>query len=204
MISDTLLPAGIAMGFSIAMPVGPMALLCIQRTLASGMRAGLWTGLGAATVNVIHALVVLSSLHSLAPVLRQNQEIFGVLTGVFLLCAAARTLMRQVSEAGQADPAASRPMMTYLSAVAFNATNPMSVMLVVALLSPVADDALASPGAGMALLCGMFMAATCWWACLSGVVSLLRGRLRPAWIQHLNQLAGMLLTAYGTLALARY
>ena len=62
MTSTALLCTGLLAGLSIAVPVGPMSLLCIQRTLASGMRVGLCTGLGAATVNVAYAAVVLFGL----------------------------------------------------------------------------------------------------------------------------------------------
>ena len=40
---------GILMGLAIAAPVGPIALLCIRRTLAQGRLAGLSSGFGAAT-----------------------------------------------------------------------------------------------------------------------------------------------------------
>ena len=40
---------GIAIGFSIAAPVGPIGVLCIRRSLAEGSCMGLFTGLGAAT-----------------------------------------------------------------------------------------------------------------------------------------------------------
>ena len=38
---------GLLIGFSIAMPVGPIAVLCINRSLTRGPRAGLATGMGA-------------------------------------------------------------------------------------------------------------------------------------------------------------
>ena len=40
---------GIAVGFSIAAPLGPIGVLCIRRSLAEGSLMGLLTGLGAAT-----------------------------------------------------------------------------------------------------------------------------------------------------------
>ena len=45
---------GIAIGFSIAAPVGPIGVLCIRRTLAEGRVVGLATGLGAATADAIY------------------------------------------------------------------------------------------------------------------------------------------------------
>jgi len=44
---------GLALGFSIAAPVGPVGVLCIKRTLEKGFRSGLLSGLGAASADAI-------------------------------------------------------------------------------------------------------------------------------------------------------
>ena len=48
---------GLAIGFSIAAPVGPIGLLCIRRSLADGLLIGLATGLGAATADAAYGCV---------------------------------------------------------------------------------------------------------------------------------------------------
>jgi len=48
---------GLLIGFSIAAPVGPIGLLCIQRTIAYGRKSGLVTGLGAATADGLYGAV---------------------------------------------------------------------------------------------------------------------------------------------------
>src|SRR4249919_1069933 len=48
---------GLLVGFAIAAPVGPIGLLCIQRTLAYGRLTGLVTGLGAASADALYRLV---------------------------------------------------------------------------------------------------------------------------------------------------
>ncbi|OQO95875.1 lysine transporter LysE, partial [Geobacillus sp. 44B] len=50
-----LLLKSIILGFSVSAPVGPIGLLCIQRTLTKGQMAGFFTGLGASTANMIYA-----------------------------------------------------------------------------------------------------------------------------------------------------
>lgn len=45
---------GIVLGFSIAAPVGPIGVLCIQRTLSKGKLSGLVSGLGAATADAVY------------------------------------------------------------------------------------------------------------------------------------------------------
>ena len=46
---------GVAIGFAIAAPVGPIGVLCIRRSLAEGRRIGLATGLGAATADAAYS-----------------------------------------------------------------------------------------------------------------------------------------------------
>ena len=61
-------------GLSIAAPVGPIGLLCIQRSLLGGWRIGFATGLGAATADGMYGLigalgvsVLITSLTSAGP-----------------------------------------------------------------------------------------------------------------------------------------
>ena len=53
-MSIELLFKGLMIGFSIAMPVGPIGLLCIRNVLTFGILCGLVTGLGAACADAIY------------------------------------------------------------------------------------------------------------------------------------------------------
>lgn len=53
--------SGFGFGFIIAAPVGPMSLLCINRTLKHGFWAGLATGAGIAFADVLYALATVTS-----------------------------------------------------------------------------------------------------------------------------------------------
>ena len=80
--------AGMVIGFSVAVPIGPMGLLCIQRTLASGMRVGWFTGLGAATVNAFYGTAIIFGFGQLGPLLAQGSRVLSALGGLFLLWSA--------------------------------------------------------------------------------------------------------------------
>jgi threonine/homoserine/homoserine lactone efflux protein len=195
------LAAGLLVGISIAAPIGPMALLCIQRTLVSGMRVGVSTGLGAVTVNLAYGALILLGLGTMAPLLAEFGRVLGIAGGLFLLWSALR-MMRQQREA-IAGEAALTPLAAYVSAVAFNATNPLSPLRMVALLSPIVASAVpAWPGIAT-LLTGMGAAAMAWWVCLSFTVALLRTRLTPAILGMVNQIAAAGLTLYGAWTLAQ-
>lgn len=202
MTNHGFLLAGVLTGFSIAVPIGPMGLLCIQRTLASGMRAGISTGLGAATVNVAYGAIILLGLNGLTPWIATGGRALTAAGGLFLLWSAARTLMRDPAKVQTRAPKLDG-LRAYGSAVAFNAVNPMSPILIMALLTPVVGGLVPSQLDTGLLLLGMFGAAMCWWVCLSSGVALLRERLSPAVMVNVNRAAGLLLTIYGSLVLMR-
>lgn len=193
--------AGLLVGFSVAVPIGPMGLLCIQRTLASGMRVGISTGLGAATVNVVYGGLILFGLDQMAPLMAGSSRVLSFAGGLFLLWSAARTMVRRRTV--ELKQVTLSPFAAYGSAVAFNAANPISPLVIVALLSPIVGLSAPSLAGATALLLGMFTAATTWWVCLTGGVTLLRSRLNPGMLTIVNQAAGLILTFYGALALAR-
>ncbi|HRR58994.1 MAG TPA: LysE family transporter, partial [Paludibacteraceae bacterium] len=49
---------GIIIGLFISVPIGPLGILCIQRTLNRGRAYGIVTGLGATTSDLIYAVLV--------------------------------------------------------------------------------------------------------------------------------------------------
>ena len=130
--------------------------------------------------------------------LAHHGRVMGVVGGLFLLWTAARTALRRRTQADGAVRLS--PLAAYASAVVFNATNPMSLILIVALVSPVASGA---PSGFASVLFGLFAAAAGWWVCLTGGVALLRRRISPAVLHHVNQGAAALLTLYGAVTLAR-
>lgn len=82
-------------------------------------------------------------------------------------------------------------------------TNPVSLLTLLALLTPLVEATPPSPGGVAALLGGIFVAASLWWVCVSFAVASLRARLSPRVLAVLNACAATIMTIYGALALAR-
>lgn len=57
MIAEELIK-GLIIGICVSAPVGPLGVLCIQRTISRGRWHGVITGLGATTSDIIYALIV--------------------------------------------------------------------------------------------------------------------------------------------------
>src|SRR5580658_3500101 len=91
---------GLAIGFSIAAPVGPIGVLCIRRSLAEGRQIGLATGLGAATADAAYGAVAGFGLTSVSSFLVGHKSLLGFFGGLFLCYLGVRTFISK--PAGQA------------------------------------------------------------------------------------------------------
>jgi threonine/homoserine/homoserine lactone efflux protein len=193
---------GLAIGFSIAAPVGPIGVLCIRRSLADGAAAGLAAGLGAATADALYGCVAAFGLTAISSLLVANQTWLALIGGVFLCYLGARTFTSRPAE----HAAAARGdglLGTYASTFALTLTNPATILSFVAVFAGFGLGAGADYGAAAVLVAGVFTGSALWWLLLSGSVGALRARVGTGSMQTVNRLSGIVLFAFGVLALSR-
>jgi threonine/homoserine/homoserine lactone efflux protein len=76
---------GLVIGVSIAAPVGPIGLLCIQRTLTEGRTSGFVSGMGAATADAIYGCIAGFGVTVVSTFLVNQQVWLRLIGGVFML-----------------------------------------------------------------------------------------------------------------------
>jgi len=76
---------GVGIGLAIAAPVGPVGVLCVNRTLRHGIGIGLASGLGAAVADGAYGAVAGFGVSRVAEFLLGHQDTLRVLGGAFLL-----------------------------------------------------------------------------------------------------------------------
>src|SRR4051794_28897375 len=102
-MDSSFLVRGLLIGFSIAAPVGPIGLLCLQRTLARGRLIGLVTGLGAATADAVYGGIAGLGLTFISGFLVSQQGWLRFFGGLFLCSLGLRPfLSRPAVEAATA------------------------------------------------------------------------------------------------------
>ncbi len=85
-------------GFSMAMILGPIGIMCIQHTLINGFWAGMVVGLGAATADGIFGLIAGLGLSLVTDFMLKQQFLLQLVGGAFLIYLGIRILFRQVPE----------------------------------------------------------------------------------------------------------
>lgn len=188
------------LGFAIAAPVGPIGILCIQRTLHSGFRHGLVSGLGAATADALYGFIAALGLSVLAQWLTARS---GPLTlaGGLLLCYLGIQALRSAPNLDHSHGAPQSLLRAYSSIVLLTLTNPMTILSFAVLFGGLQSDVLPSFGR-LVMPLGVFTGSALWWLALSGGVALLRRRLAPPHLRWLNRLAGLLLIGFGLVLLS--
>ncbi|MBD2260022.1 LysE family transporter [Pseudanabaena sp. FACHB-2040] len=195
------LTKGILLGLSIAIPVGPIGLLCIRRTLAQGQLMGLASGLGAATADGLYGLVGAFGLTLVADLLVDQTGWLRLIGGLFLCYLGITTFLAKPAEA--AANVTSRGLFgAYASTFALTLTNPATILSFIAIFAGlgIAESGSGRFGASLTVI-GVFLGSALWWVLLSWGVNLFRTSFSPKRLRWLNRLAGVAIFAFGIVAL---
>ncbi|MBD5302685.1 MAG: LysE family translocator [Bacteroides sp.] len=127
---------GIAIGVIISAPMGPVGILCVQRTLEKGRRAGFFTGLGAAVSDLFYCLLTGFGLSFIEEFLNENQNVIQivgslvlVLFGVYLF---RSNPARSLKKPGDGHDSRGKFV---LSGFLFTFSNPLIIFLIIGLFA---------------------------------------------------------------------
>ncbi len=188
--------AGMALGLSVALPFGPVSLVCLQRAMASGWKYGIASSLGATTAQAIFATIALTASGIVSGQLSEWQGTIRIVSSALLMFIGFRTLSRSrvTGRSGLADSLAT----AYVSTLALALTNPMTILPYLAVTS-----ALASGGGRsmhfLPMVAGIVVGAGVWYAALSSGALLFSRFLGQAFVGRLNMVAGTALISFGAI-----
>lgn len=192
---------GIAIGFAIAAPVGPIGILCIRRSLASGWLAGFISGLGAATADGIYGCIAGFGLTIIANFLVSQQFIIRLVGGIFLCYLGVKTFLSSTNQEAAKTGEIKNFIGNYFSTFFLTVTNPITIF---AFLVIFAGLGIAKAGDSFhtgLLVLGVFLGSALWWLFLAFIASCLRHRLNSSVLQWINWIAGVIIIAFGLVAL---
>lgn len=192
---------GLAIGFCIAAPVGPIGVLCIRRTLAQGRASGFISGLGAATADAAYGAVAAFGLTAVTAFLTGEQQWLRLVGGVFLLYLGGKTFFSRPSASSAAAKNAGLAA-DYLSTLLLTLTNPATIFSFIAVFAGLGLGGTAGDfPAALQLVAGVFLGSAFWWLLLSGGVGWFREKLGPAQLLGVNWISGLIIAGFGVAAL---
>jgi threonine/homoserine/homoserine lactone efflux protein len=204
---------GLLIGLSISIPVGPIGVLVIRRTLADGRLVGLACGVGCATGITLYGSVAGFGLTAISSFLLTRQLWLRLVGGLFLVYLGVRIFRAPVASTvavnHQVKQQAGRSLLgAYASTLLLTLVNPAVIVFFLAIFAnsgalgaPQASASTASYGSASAVVVGVFVGSALWWFALSVAVSLVRTRLTTQWLRWANRISGVAIGGFGVLIL---
>ena len=193
------------MGLASSITVGPVAVLCIQRTLSKNRRSGLASGTGVAVADMLMAIIAYffysmlqAQIEEYSAVLQVVGGIFVVIVGVYIFFQNPVPQIRR-NRAGKTNLWQDFSSMFVFTLANFVVVIPYLLaffaMFNVGLQSS-ADDVASLVRSTMTIV-GFLAGAMAWWVSLTLVIDLFRRRFRPRHMLTINHIAGVVIAVLG-------
>ena len=199
-----LIISGIVIGLIVAVPIGPVNLICIRRTLAFGPVNGFVSGLGAAVGDTVFAIVTGFGLTAAAQLIKGYASLLELVGGGMLIYFGIHTFFAKV-EARLPDSLASREkgastlFRAMASTFALTITNPATLLGFAALFAGLGGLAGGHPSILNAsfVVIGVAAGSTLWWAVLTTIVGLFHASINDHVMAIINKASGISVAGFG-------
>lgn len=190
---------GLVIGFAMAVPIGPIGVMCIRKTLAEGHSRGLIIGLGAATADALYAGIAAFGLTFVSDVIASQHVWLRLIGGGLLLFLGIRTY-----RAKRKDPVVpynNKGLLgSYISSFLLALTNPVTIFAFVAVFAAFGlGHKLSLLSAGI-LVVGVFAGSCLWFLTIGYVATLFRKNLDAGGLRWVNRISGVLIILSGIAA----
>ncbi len=202
MHTPLLIAEGFLIGLSLAAPVGPMGLLCIQKTLAGGFVLGMLTGIGIALADAIYGMMAAFGVTAISDFLIAHKSVLSFGGGLFLIWIGIKNLFSKPSleETAVLQPR-EHGFSAFSTAFLLTLTNPLTVFTYIAIFAGASINVANNWGA-IAITLAIFAGSMAWWLMLSGFVALTKAKIRPRHVGAISHVSGIILVGFGLYALS--
>ena len=230
LVSETqLILTGLVIGVIVAAPVGPVNVLCIQRTLERGFWAGVAAGFGAVLGDGLLAAAAafgVTAISNLTSDYRTTIQLIGgailLVFGMRLYFAAPRSAPQgsrwaELRRIAETVPDMFRPLMRYHiwrivphasvipQSFFLTVTNPGAILGMFAIFGGLGSltGGMTSYVEALTLVLAVMGGSLMWWIGLSHIISTMRHKLDEGRLQRINQIAGGVLVGFGVLLIGQ-
>lgn len=195
---------GLAFGYALSVPVGPVNIICLRRSLFGHARDGFVIGLGAAAGDAIYAGLAALGLKAFVSLISSYDIAFRIVGAAVMLIFAIRIWRSHPHLDGE--PLEGGVVRGLFASFFLTISNPG---IFVGFLGFFALAGIGDLGAGddqihsdaIALIAGVFLGASAWWLTLAALGSFLRGRINDRFLVIVNHVSAILIGLFAIGAL---
>jgi threonine/homoserine/homoserine lactone efflux protein len=192
-----LLIKGMIAGLMIAAPVGPVNILCINRTLTSGWKSGVISGIGAAAADMFYGAVAGFSISLVIQFLVREQFWINLVGSVLLIVIGISYFFKRPKPLTLQNEVSSNVYSNLRLTFLLTLTNPTTVLSFLAVLAALGVRDHRVWWLTVFLVVGVFWGSMAWWVLLSSIVSHFRDRFNGRLLLLMNRISGLTMVVFG-------
>lgn len=185
-----------------SIPLGPIGVLVIQKTLQKGRIAGFIAGSGAAVADTLFASIAVLGLGFVINFIQAQEFYFALVGSIFLMFVGMRIFYTNtIKQFKQSRTPGKGGILGDFFAIFFlTLSNPVTVIFFGAMFAgaSVFGDA-SSMRISLFLLLGVLLGGALWWYALSALVNLFRKKFRLKQMFWINKISGLIIAVLGFL-----
>ncbi len=197
----------IIVGLGASIPLGPLGIMCIQKTISKGRSSGFAIGLGSSLADVFYATIALFSLSFINDFIDQNRAwvifIGGIIIFFIGLNIAVTNPVRQLRQPRKNN--GSKHAQEILQGFAVTISNPGALVLLLGFFAMVGiniGEQQYTRYSVVVILAGVFLGTTLWWFTLSAAINIFRRRFRLRQLLWINRISGTIIALLGLISAA--
>lgn len=190
---------GILIGLCISVPLGPIGMLCVQRTLNRGRTHGIVTGIGATTSDLVYTLITVFFLSFVIDFINDNKLIFQFIGSIIICLFGIFILRSNPSVQPKPNEISNHSLFgDFISSFGLTFSNPLILFILIALFARF--QFISSDSRTIEILVGILsilLGAVLWWTTLTYIVSKFRNRLNMRELKIINHITGIVIVIIG-------
>lgn len=194
---------GFIIGICASAPVGPIAILVIQKSLSQGHKAGFITGMGACLVDTVFAIIALFALAAAERLINDHRELILVGGGVIVtILGWVMTASDPFRKLKAQNSGSSYSVKDFLQAVFMGLSNPGAIFVIFALFAFFGIGPVSGNNWSVApIILSVSLGAATYWFCITALLNHFRKKFRMRTILWINRLTGVVIIIIGLVLL---
>jgi threonine/homoserine/homoserine lactone efflux protein len=194
---------GMLLGLTVSMPLGPVSIIMINRTIKRGFLSGFFSGLGLGTADTLLAVLAALGFTVILGFIKQERFLITIVAGIIVIGVGIKVfLSNPVKDFRDRYKANKSLWRDFYSVFVLSITNPYTILIFVAFFSGIHISGNIRPNLiPFFLIPGVFIGAMTWWLSLSFILSRFKKKIRLRAIVRINKLGGIVIILIGILLL---
>lgn len=186
---------GFLIGIIVSIPIGPIFILTVQKSINDGRKAGFSCGLGATAVDTTCAIISAFALSAIGQVIEDHTAIIEIIGGLFIALVGANMFRIKIQEQRRKKPYSPK---NFIKAFTMGASNPAAIAVMLAVFAFFKMDMSEQPAfiPVLAILAVAAGSAT-YWYCLSRAVAHFGEKFNFKVLVIINRIAAIAIVLFG-------